>query len=325
MILAAALLALSAAAIYLCSESFTNGVEWLGARLRLGQTATGTVLAAFGTALPESVVTLVATAFGEAPAQKDIGIGAAMGGPLALSTVAYAAVGVTLLGLRRASNLPAPERSRLTRDQCVFLALFAAKVTLGVVAFADKPWCGCLFLLAYALYLRGEMRNPGAHAAEHELEPLKLRPRQANPHMAWILAQCFGAAAVTFLASRLFVDQLELLAPALGLSPQATALLLSPIATELPETMNAVIWVRQGKDRLALANISGSMMVQATVPTSFGLFFTPWLLDRALLLGAAATASAILYLTLLFRFKRVHPLWLMQAIWPLAALLACVW
>jgi len=43
------------------------------------------------------------------------------------------------------------------------------------------------------------------------------------------------------------------------------ALLLSPIATELPETLNAIIWVRQGKHRLALANISGAMMIQATV------------------------------------------------------------
>jgi cation:H+ antiporter len=29
----------------------------------------------------------------------------------------------------------------------------------------------------------------------------------------------------------------------------------------MPKTMNAVIWVRQGKERLALANISGAMMI----------------------------------------------------------------
>jgi cation:H+ antiporter len=34
------------------------------------------VLAAFGTALPESVVTFVAVAFGDSAAQKDIGVGA---------------------------------------------------------------------------------------------------------------------------------------------------------------------------------------------------------------------------------------------------------
>jgi cation:H+ antiporter len=324
-IVALLLVLLSAGAIYLCCESFTNGIEWLGARMHLGQTATGTILAAFGTALPESVVTLVATAFATHPSQQEIGIGAALGGPLALSTVAYAAIGGTLLALRRTPHLTHSERKRLTRDQWAFLGLFALKVGLGLVSFAGKGWTGWGFLIAYGVYLRGEMKNPGAQAAECELDSLKLRPGSANPHMAWILLQCFGAALITFIASRVFVDQLDALAPALGLPPQVMALFLSPLATELPETLNAVIWVRQGKDRLALANISGSMMIQATVPTSFGLFFTPWILDRALLLAGAATALAILYLTQLFRREKLSPLLLAQVLWPLLALLCLVW
>jgi hypothetical protein len=38
----------SAVVIYLSCEFFVNGVEWLGVRLRVSQTATGTILAAFG-------------------------------------------------------------------------------------------------------------------------------------------------------------------------------------------------------------------------------------------------------------------------------------
>jgi len=315
------LLILAAGLIYLCAESFTNGVEWLGARLKLGQTATGTILAALGTALPESVVTLVATAFAEHPEQQQIGIGAAMGGPLALSTIAYAMVGLALLANRRPTHLSFEEQRRLSRDQWAFLAIFAVKIGLGLVQFAGKELCGWGFLIAYALYVRGEMLHPSPHADEDDLHPLKLRPKDQSPALGWILAQCLGAAIVTFLASRLFVDQLETLARDFGLSPQLTALLLSPIATELPETLNALIWVRAGKDRLALANVSGSMMVQATVPTSFGLFFTPWLLDRWLLLAGAATAISILYLTQIFRRANVSPLALAVAILPLIGLL----
>jgi Ca2+/Na+ antiporter len=69
--------------------------------------------------------------------------------------------------------------------------------------------------------------------------------------------------AVIFVSSQIFVHQLDAIGPMLGLSSAITALLLSPIATELPETMNAIIWVRQGKIQLALANISGAMMIQA--------------------------------------------------------------
>jgi cation:H+ antiporter len=79
------------------------------------------------------------------------------------------------------------------------------------------------------------------------------------------------------------------------------ALLLSPVATELPETMNALIWVRQGKERLALANISGAMMIQATIPSALGIFFTPWHFDGPLLASGVITTLAILFLWRAFR------------------------
>src|SRR5262245_29462419 len=89
-----------AVALYLSCEWFVNAVEWLGVRLKVGPLAVGTLLAAFGTALPESVVTFVAVVFGSGEAQKDIGVGAAMGGPLALATVAYGVTGFMMLTSR---------------------------------------------------------------------------------------------------------------------------------------------------------------------------------------------------------------------------------
>ena len=65
--------------------------------------------------------------------------------------------------------------------------------------------------------------------------------------------------------------------------------------------MNAIIWVRQGKTRLALANISGAMMIQATVPSGLGLLFTPWRFDTPLVLAGLATMAAIGYLLFLLR------------------------
>lgn len=323
MTLTVLILIASAAAIYLCCESFTNGVEWLGFRLKLGQTATGTILAALGTALPEGVVTLMATAFAKDEAQQSIGIGAAMGGPLVLATVAYAATGFILLNLKRVPYLSPGDQRRLSGNQLAFLGIFVVKLGLGVVAFAAKPWFGWAFLAAYALYLRAEMRQP-AEAHEGELAPLKIRPRAAEPAMGWILLQCLGTAAIIFFASRYFVDELDNLAPALGLSPQLVSMFVAPVATELPELLNALIWVRQGKDKLALANISGSMMIQATIPTSFGLFFTPWLLDRSLVLAGVATAAAIVYLIVLFRRPEVRPIWLAQTGWAFVGLLAAI-
>jgi cation:H+ antiporter len=326
-----------AVAIYLSCEWFVNAVEWLGQRLNLGSMAVGTVLAAFGTALPESVVTLVAVTTGSTADVRNIGVGAAMGGPLVLATVAYGVTGAMLLLQRRnrsrekvlvgvgAASLVERSRvepdiddtgsawsttcqtERLARDQRWFMAVFVVKVALGLVAFAIKPWFGVLFFAVYAVYFWREIRGGQPDEAEEDLAPLKLQPRAARPAAAAVLAQTLGALAVIFVSSQLFVHQLDAIGPMLGLSGAVTALLLSPIATELPEIMNAIIWVRQGKTQLALANISGAMMIQATVPSGLGLLFTDWRLDHALLWSGAITMAAIAYLLTTIRKHKLTP------------------
>lgn len=302
--LAFALLAGSALAIYFACEYFVNGVEWVGRKLAVSQRATGSILAAFGTALPESVITFIAVVFGANAAQKSLGVGAALGGPLVLSTIAYGVVGLTLLLARKHLPHGAAARAQfahLSRDQGWFLVVFVVKLALGLVAFAYKPWLGVLFLAAYAAYFRVEMRGEELGADAATPEPLKITPRRAVPATWAAIAQTVVALVVIFGASELFVGQLTVLGPILGIPPQLLALLLAPIATELPETLNAVIWVRQGKYQLALANISGSMMIQATVPTALGLFFTPWLFDHSLVLSAAITMLAVSTLFVAFR------------------------
>lgn len=332
-----------AVSIYLACEWFVNAVEWLGVRLKVGRLAVGTVLAAVGTALPESVVTLVAVLFGSPEHGNDIAVGAAMGGPLVVGTIAYGVTGGMLIWRRthrpastgagvavmagsgtgpdstppgvgastsaatspEAGNLAGVDTRRLARDQTWFLAIFAVKVSLGLVAFAIKPWLGLAFFAVYILYFVREMTSTGEQASGDNLEPLKLQPNRAVPTTAAVTAQVLVTLAIIFGASQLFVAQLEWAGPALGLPAVVVALLLSPIATELPEIMNAIIWVRQGKTQLALANISGAMMIQATVPSGIGILFTPWEFDSALILAGAVTMASVSYLLWLLRTHRV--------------------
>jgi cation:H+ antiporter len=310
----------SAAAIYVACEFFVNGVEWLGRKLGVGETATGTILAAFGTALPESAVTFVAVAFGRDSAQKDIGIGTALGGPMVLATLSYALVGFAMLWnwrrLGRKAAVIECESQKLRRDQAWFLSIFIVKLALGLIVLRYKPWLGVLFLAAYGVYLRQELLGTQV-MGDDILEPLKLHPK-ADPGLWWPLLQTTVALIVIAIASKVFVGQLESIGIWAGMSPQLVALLLSPVATELPETMNAIIWIRQGKERLALANISGAMMIQATVPTAFGLFFTPWMLSRELVVSGVVTSVAVAALLAIFSKPAVDARWLM----PLASLYA---
>lgn len=328
------LLLACAVTIYFACEWFINAIEWLGVELKVGPLAVGTILAAAGTALPESIVTLVAALFGSPTRGDDIAVGAAMGGPLVVGTIAYGVTGAMLLwrrlrqrqggappagvapsatgtahhtsaggqGLDQARGVDADGRivgvdtARLARDQRWFLTIFIFKVALGLVAFAFKPWLGLLFFAAYGVYFWREMRNTGEHASADDLEPLKLQPNRVTPTKAAVLTQMAITLALIFGASQLFVAQLEWAGPALGLPPVVVALLISPVATELPEVMNAIIWVRQGKTQLALANISGAMMIQATVPSGIGILLTPWMFDTPLVLAGVATMASISYL-----------------------------
>lgn len=331
------LLIACAIAIYLACEWFVNAVEWLGVRMRVGNAAVGTILAAVGTALPESIVTLMAVLFGSRAQGDDIAVGAALGGPLVVGTIAYAVTGATLLykkshariehrelvsvGGSGTDHADVSERGgdsnsvtdelaggswhRLVRDQTWFLAIFAVKVGLGLVAFAIKPWLGIAFFAVYALYFVKEMSGKGETASADGLAPLKLQRSRAVPSTSAVVLQTVGTLVVIFAASQVFVRQLEWAGPALGLPAMVVALLLAPIATELPEIMNAVIWVRQGKTELALANISGSMMIQATVPSGIGLLATSWSFDTPLLLAGLATMASVAYLLWLFHTDRV--------------------
>ncbi|HSP39355.1 MAG TPA: sodium:calcium antiporter [Frankiaceae bacterium] len=333
-----------AVVIYLACEWFVNAVEWLGVRMKVGAIAVGTVLAAAGTALPESVVTLVAVVFGKSADSDDIGVGAALGGPLVVGTLAYGITGAMLLWRRRQlrqrpelvaaagvgdggdvrtvdahtgsasgtnSDTDEPDvfastdTRRLARDQTWFLVIFIGKVALGLVAFAVKPWLGLLFFAAYGVYFVRELG--GGEAASHEgLEPLKLQPKRPQPTTWAVVTQTLATLIVIFGASQVFVHQLEWAGPALGLPAVVVALLLSPVATELPEILNAIIWVRQGKVQLALANISGAMMIQATIPSGIGLLFTSWHFDQPLILAGVATMASVVYLLLLMRSGKLN-------------------
>lgn len=309
MILSLLIMLAAAILIYLSCEFFVNGIEWVGKAFNISESAVGSVLAAFGTALPESIVTFIAVVFGKNSNQKDIGIGSALGGPLVLSTIAYAVVGISILifsSKRKAGNSVNTNSSKLARDQVWFMCIFVCKIGLGLIAFAIKPWLGFLFLLAYGIYFYKEM-STGSKDIVSKLDPLKFSPRSTSPKKSLILIQTILALILIFIGSQMFVHNLGALSISLGMAPHMVSLLLSPVATELPETLNAVIWVRQGKENLALSNISGSMMIQATVPSALGIIFTPWLLDNSLILSAIITFIAIFSLWITLK-KAIYPL-----------------
>jgi cation:H+ antiporter len=297
---------------------FTNAIEWFGTRVGLGQGAVGSVLAAVATALPESLIPVVALV-GGAAGSEDVATGAILGAPLLLSTIAMGLVGVSALIYRDrrpqalACDVHVPT---LERDLGFFMGCFAVGLVLGLGAPKPLQIAGAVLLvLAYLVYVAWTFRHSGPVEREEQLSPLILdATRNDPPAMSTVVLQLAVALGAIIGGAEIFVEQVLSVADSLGLEPLVLSLVLAPFATELPEKANSFFWTREGKDSLALGNITGAMVFQSTLPISIGLAFTAWELDSySVLAGCLALAGgfvAILTLQIRRRFSaRAILLW----------------
>lgn len=286
-------------AILAGASLFTNAVEWLGKKLKLSQGMVGSVLAAVGTALPETMVPVVAILFstGESHAREGVGIGAILGAPFMLGTLAMFVTGAAVYAFctRRANgHRLAVDHDVMRRDLGFFLvaypvALLASLVPAGLPRIAVAAGLA----VAYFIYVL-KTANSGDTMEDHEVSPLllarPLSPRHAaDPAVLTVVVQ--GAAALAFIVggAHYFVEGLVVTAGAIGLPPLVLSLILTPVATELPEKLNSVLWVREGKDTLALGNITGAMAFQSSVIPAIGIALTSWKLDQVTV-GSAVLA-----------------------------------
>ncbi|MEV5748764.1 hypothetical protein AB0L00_13190 [Actinoallomurus sp. NPDC052308] len=277
---------------------FTNAVEWAGIRLDLGHGAVGSVLAAVATAMPESLVPVVAIIRGE---QGDpIAIGAIVGAPFLLGTLAMALCGTAALvyRVRREGAGLRLDRQAMSRDLLVFLGTLSIAIVIGNIHARPVHVIGALLLVvAYGAYLTTTIARARRQGAEDEPPgPLYFdRTGNASPAAYRILAQALVGLGLLVGGAEVFVTVIEHLARAIGTNALVLTILVAPLATELPEKINSVLWIRQGKDTLALGNITGAMVFQSMMPVAVGMAFTDWHLTAPARVAAiAALTGAVL-------------------------------
>jgi cation:H+ antiporter len=313
------LLAIAFVVILIGAELFTNGIEWFGRKLNLAQGAVGSVLAAVGTALPETMIPIIAIAFGTGEATDDVGVGAILGAPFMLSTLAMfvTGVGVIFWRRRRASGTHmVVDTVVLVHDIRYFVVAYALAIATALLP-PDMSWMRILVAIVlvgiYAWYVKGHF---DAEADEHEdeLPPLRFhridrrghRVAPAVPRLRIVSVQVLFALACIVGGAYLFVGAVERVAAAIGVSQLILALVIAPIATELPEKFNSLIWVRQGKDTLAMGNITGAMVFQSAIPTVVALVLAgdSWHINEDSLIAFLSAGMAFLAVAAIF-----GPMW----------------
>ncbi|WP_163098443.1 sodium:calcium antiporter [Acidithiobacillus ferrianus] len=286
------------------AEAFTNALEHLGDRLGISEGVTGSIFAAVGTALPETMVPIVAifsTATSGAPAQlgEEVGVGAILGAPMMLSTLTLFIMALFVSPQRGWRGALTPEPTGLRRDLRWFLISFGLSAVALFVPHhitLARIGIGMALVTMYFLYVMVTLRASADLVAEgHGTEAehaLYLSKTSLPTNMPVILIQLALGLGMIVFGANLFVDGIEGLSHWLDISALILSLLIVPVATELPEKINSILWIRRRKDTLAFGNITDALVFQGSLLPAIGVLLTPWSPSPPVLLGAGLTLLA---------------------------------
>ncbi len=296
--------------ILVAAEIFTNALEHFGERIGISEGVTGSLFAAVGTAMPESMVPIVAIYAGTANVElnAEIGVGAILGAPLMLSTLSLSLMAFSVARRRGASGHLRPERTGLQRDLTFFLiafglafiALFIPPAQTGLRLFMASALVMTYFVyVMLTLKVSAKLVEDG-HGTEAHGRMFLCRLGLPE-HLVVIVVQMALGLALLILGAKTFVHGIEQFSAMVGISALLLSLLIIPIATELPEKVNSILWIRRGKDTLAFGNITGAMVFQGSLLPALGLVLTPWAPTMEVLIGVLVTYAAALWLFVLAR------------------------
>lgn len=302
------LLLLTLLVILVGAETFTNALEHLGQRLKISEGVTGSIFAAVGTALPETMVPIVAIlgSSGAVAVREEVGVGAILGAPMMLSTLTLVLMGVFAARRRGWGGSLRPEHTGLYRDLTWFLAAFSLAALAIFVPHRlqiVRGIIGMALVLMYFIYITLTIKASSklvssGHGTEAD-NPLYLSRLRLPENLPTIVLQLALGFLLIVGGARGFVAGVESLSAWLGLSPLVLSLLIIPVATELPEKINSILWITRGRDTLAFGNITGAMVFQGTLLPALGILLTPWEARHEVLLGMALTLIASGYLFVL--------------------------
>lgn len=291
--------------ILIAAEVFTNALEHLGEKLGISEGVTGSLFAAVGTALPETMVPLLALLAGtqNMATNEEIGVGSILGAPLMLATLSISLMAVSVWKRRGTQGHLRPERTGLTRDLNFFIIAFSFAAiamyvphTLAVVRYGISA----SMVMFYFIYVMMTLNASKALVAEgHATEAggdMFLCKLGLPNNIIVIVIQLILGVGLLIAGAKGFIGGVEEAAHLLEISALLLSLLIIPIATELPEKVNSILWIRKGKDTLAFGNITGAMVFQGTLLPAIGIMLTPWEPRKEVVLGIMMTLIAAVWL-----------------------------
>ena len=220
--------------------------ENLGQKLNLGHGATGSILAAVGTALPETLVPLVAIYIalkhGQDLTKLDIALGSIVGAPFMLATLALLVLAITLFiyKFKRKSLELNLDIKQFQLDNTYFLLVFSIAICAAFVDGYLRQVMGIALFASYFLYLYQTFSaDTVEQSADQHCPDLYMAKFNLPSNLAMTCIQVIIGLVLIIIFAKNFVYALEHAALP-DISPLLLSLIITPIATELPEKVNTV-------------------------------------------------------------------------------------
>jgi cation:H+ antiporter len=284
--------------VFVAAEILTNALEHLGERMGVSEGVTGSIFAAVGTAMPETIVPIVAILAGGASEaiNHEVGLGAVLGAPFMLATLSIGLMGWFAGRKRGWDTVLKPEMTGMKRDISVFLMGYLLVIAAALLPEGwEQAKVGVAFslFLIYFFYLLSTIR-----ASRQLVEEGHGTEADGKLHVSHLFGDSTAVAVVQLIiglillvvGAKMFVHGVELVSTVLGVSALVVSLLIVPVATELPEKVNSILWVRKGRDTLAIGNITGAMVFQGTVIPATVMMLMPWNLEAGPAVAAIVLA-----------------------------------
>ncbi len=279
---------------------FTNSMEHISHRYRLGGSFVGAVISPVLTSLPELIVFLVALLVYGGVSGEEVAVGTVIGEPFVVSTIIYPIIFlVAIIGFRKGSrnDLVLEVGKELILPFIVVITLYPtvllpALLDIGVIRYVIAT---ALFI-AYLVYV-GLMRGKEGVVIEDVEELRFIKLARFNEDVALAL-QVITSVLLLYVGSKYLVSGIVDLSRMLSIDTMGLSIIIVPTATVLPESITAIIWTLGNRDTMAVAALIGEKVLYSTIYPALALVLTSWSLTYEAIISVItveAVSVAMLY------------------------------
>lgn len=275
------------------ADLLTDGGSSVAQRLRVPSLIIGLTIVAFGTSLPEFVVSTISATKGNS----DMSLGNVVGSNI-FNTLAV--VGITAL------FCPVVCRGALFRRDIPVNLVIAFLMPVSLIFVEPKMQLssmeGVFLLVLFVSYLSLSIYQTVSHRSiTSELSA----PANIMPVWKQILYIVLGLAML-IVGGDWFVDSASDIATRLGVSQSIIALTIVSIGTSLPELATSVIAARKGDTDMAMGNVVGSNIFNILLIVGTSAAIMPIRPEGISYIDLATMALSITLLAVLLLLSRRH-------------------